>query len=147
MLRQDFCEKTGTKKADIFGISSVSSQGIKELLEQCDTLNLREKEREQQENPIPVREAIVFRPHLAVNPKAFEVTQAEEIFIISGKRIEQIAIQTDFTNPDAVMRVRDVLRKMGIEKELLRKGAKSGDNIRLGKQTFDFQPELFGKQR
>jgi len=42
-------------------------------------------------------------------------------FRASGKRLEQIVRMTDFHNHEAVMRVYDVLEKMGVMKEVEKK--------------------------
>jgi len=51
------------------------------------------------------------------------------------------------SNEEAVLRVRDVLRKMGIEKEIIQKEGKKGDILHIGKKELDFQPNLFGRMK
>jgi GTPase len=65
---------------------------------------------------------------------------AVKYFQVQGKRIEQIANMTDWNNKEARMRVEDVLRKMGIEKELLKLKANEDDIIIIGKKPMKFRP-------
>lgn len=90
----------------------------------------------------PETSHILYRPHLE-NPKYFSVEKiASGQFHVRGKRIEQIANMTDFDNREAAMRVYDVLKKMGISKELKKIGAKDGDRVTIGKQEIEFQAEI-----
>ncbi|MDF2379493.1 MAG: GTPase ObgE [Candidatus Gracilibacteria bacterium] len=81
---------------------------------------------------------VIYRPHLD-NPKYFSIEKvAEETFKISGQRIEQIVNMTDVNNPEAMMRVDDVLFKMGIAKELKKQGAQDGCTLIIGKHELEF---------
>lgn len=40
--------------------------------------------------------------------------EGDMLWTISGKRIEQIVRMTDFANPEAVMRVYDILERLGM---------------------------------
>lgn len=85
---------------------------------------------------------ILYRPHLE-NPKYFSVEKiGKKEFRVRGERVEQIFNMTDMANREAVMRARDVLKKMGIDRELKKIGAKDGDTLFVGKRQIDFQSEL-----
>jgi len=45
---------------------------------------------------------------------------------------------TDFNNEDAVKRFLQIVKVMGVEKELRKQGAKNGDTVRIGDLVFDF---------
>ena len=45
---------------------------------------------------------------------------------------------TNFDNREARMRVEDVLKKMGITKELKRAGAVSGSRLHIGKHEMEY---------
>jgi hypothetical protein len=49
---------------------------------------------------------------------------------------------SDFGNREAILRVRDVLRKMGIETKLLSMGAEEGTMLYFGKKELVFQPDV-----
>lgn len=152
MVRKDFADAINKKTSDVFLLSSVSHQGTTEVLEKAFAAAQKEKEEEWKKNPPEKTERILYQPHLTKNPKSFTVEEIkapqeaeERHFRISGKRIEQIVIMSDMSNEEAVLRVRDIFRKMGVEKELLRKEAKKGDLLFIGKKQIDFQPNLFKK--
>ncbi len=146
MLKEDFFRKTGVKPKNIFSLSSVVGQGTKEIIESCYQIVLVRKAEERLLAPAAERAPQVFRPHLILDPKAFEITLEEEGYRISGQRIEQIVIQSDFSNDEAVMRVRDVLRKMGIEGKLIGLGAEKGATLFFGQKTLEFKPDIFSRK-
>lgn len=81
---------------------------------------------------------IFYRPHLE-NPKFFTIAKiAENLYRVSGKRIEQIANTTDFKNMEALERLHHVFKRMGIVKELKKSGAKDGAQISVGKKTLSY---------
>ena len=130
LLVDDFAKRTKTKKKDIYPISAVSGKGIKKLLYKVSEI-LTSMETVEQE--VDEKEYKIFRPLDDKQRQAnkYSVDQTEDGFVITGKRIEQIAIMTDENNEEALMRVYDVCKKMGIMKELIRLGIKNGDKIRI----------------
>ncbi len=65
-----------------------------------------------------------------------------KLFVISGRRIEQISRMTNVHQDDGVDRVYDVLKKMGIYKELRRAGAKNGDLFKIGPHLFEYHQDM-----
>ncbi|MDP2690826.1 MAG: GTPase ObgE [Candidatus Gracilibacteria bacterium] len=85
---------------------------------------------------------LTYRPHLD-NPKYFAAEKIKEgLYRVSGERIEQIVNMSNFDNREAMMRVRDVLKKMGIVKELKKIGIQDGDRLEIGKHELDFQSDF-----
>lgn len=60
------------------------------------------------------------------------VKRADHTFVVTGKKIESFAKRTDYNNEHGIMRLRDIMKKMGITKELLRLGIVYGDKIVIG---------------
>ena len=146
MIATEFRAATGIPPQRFFAFSSASGEGTTAVLEACFAEVVQIKAAEAQSAPVAPRQPHVFRPHLVQNPKTFEITvEDEDAYRVSGKRIEQIVIQSDFTNAEAVLRVRDVLRKMGIEQQLLARGAKKGSRIHIGEKVLDFKPAVFSR--
>lgn len=126
------------------GIDKLKHELYKYLKEQeeLDKPSLEESELEDEDNqdinPDKPREHILYRPHID-NPKYFSVEKIDEdSYRVTGKRIEQIVNMTNFDNREARMRVEDVLKKMGITKELKRAGATSGSRLHIGKHEMEY---------
>lgn len=164
-LRKALKKSIGQKKRFIMyahGISAATTQGVNELknflfheLEKIPKPVWLQEEIEDYEFEEPSEDAeftepsktskdshILYRPHLE-NPKYFAVEKVgKKQFRVRGERVEQIFNMTDMANREAVMRARDVLKKMGIDRELKKIGAKDGDILYVGKRQIDFQSEL-----
>lgn len=126
-------------KKEVFVISCVTGTGLKELI--FAAWKLLEKLKKELEKPIKkeLEKFKIFRPTIEEDPKRFYVKllkklKTKNVFEVTGRRIEQIVVMTNFANPEAMARVYDVLEKMSINKELRRIGAKFGDEIQIGKQ-------------
>jgi GTP-binding protein len=129
---------------EVLAISALTKKGTKELMLKAFELVQKLKSADQEE--LVASSRIVLRPHLEKRTsKRFEIFKLDSgVYQIIGPRIEQIAIMTDYSNSEGVFRLRDVLRKMGIEKELIRIGAERGDKLLFGQQLsgLDFLPQI-----
>jgi len=129
-------------------ISSASGQGIKDFLKQIFYQVSQEKQKNQKvlEEELEQEERVILRPHLEnkSSKRFFTEKIKEHNFCVHGPRIEQIASMTDYNNKEALQRLKDVMFKMGIEKELLSQGAQRGDSIFFGseKNIFSFAPKI-----
>lgn len=142
------------KKREIHVISSMTGEGIKELVFTLfeEVKKLRQKRTTQLESELAAAENItekVFRPHL--KKKKFEVRfvrkkqeaatgKDRRTFDVTGDRIEQVVKMTDTKNEEGVERIYHFLNKMGIKKELQQKGAKAGDRIRIAGKIIIMRP-------
>lgn len=116
---------------DIFPISAVTGQGLDSLMFKVSELLKTAGPAE----PLVSDEEKVTR-FTAV--ERFSVHKEDGVFVIEGKEVERHYAMTDFGNEDAVKRFLRILKVMGIEDELRRRGAKNGDVVRVGKLEFDF---------
>jgi GTP-binding protein len=89
---------------------------------------------------------IVLRP-VPVDDAGFVVTVNEDgSFNVIGYKPERWVKQTDFANAEAIGYLADRLASYGVEKELFKQGAKSGDEVRIGAGDdaviFDWEPSI-----
>ncbi len=77
----------------------------------------------------------VFTPEDLVGDR-FTVKKEEDRFVVTGKKIERFARKTDFGNVHSVERLRDIMKKTGILKELAKLGAMNGDEIEIADKRF-----------
>ncbi|MGF7186180.1 GTP-binding protein [Desulfitispora alkaliphila] len=115
----------------IFSISAVSGQSVEELIEftskTLETAELEEPDFEEQEV-----KSTVHKPK-----ERFNISRDGEIWVITGEEIEKHLAMTDFENEAAVRRFQNIVKAMGIEKELRESGAKEGDTVRIDDLEFD----------
>jgi GTP-binding protein len=130
-------KKATPKDAVLLAISAQAKQGIPELLRIV--LKVVETERAHQRTA----EAAILAPDVPVltiedQDHAWEVVREEDAYIVRGPKIERFAMRTDFNSPAGVERLRDIMHKQGIVHELVRKGIKHGDSIRIGKGEISY---------
>jgi GTPase len=120
----------GTK---LFAISAQSKAGVKELLYVIK--DVVKKERAKKAKVVPEDAIPVLRLQ---GDDSWRVEKIDNGFHISGSKIERFAERTDFANSHAVERLRDIMRKMGIMHELVRKDVQDGDIIVIGDNSFEY---------
>ena len=69
-------------------------------------------------------------------PETSEDGEAVKVFAVRGAKIEKFARRTNFDQFEAVNRLRDIMKKMGITHELIRQGAVGESIIRIGESEF-----------
>jgi GTP-binding protein len=121
--------KKAAGKTPIYIISAQAHTGLLEVLRAAvELVKFVRDEREKTiaETSVPVIEAVDL-------PDFWRVTSEEDgVFRVTGERIEGFARRTDFTEDDGVRRLRDILAKTGVARELRRQGAEDGDVVRIG---------------
>lgn len=122
------------KNTPLLAISAASGGGVRDLLFLLKKLvnkTSASKKKKAVEIDLPVIT-------LTSADEAWRVTKGKDGFAITGAKIEKFAIRTDFTNPEGIRRLRDIMRKMGIIHELERKGVRPGDKIIIATHTFEY---------
>jgi GTP-binding protein len=116
------------KKAELFAISAQSGLNIQPMLYAVKAAVVKAHAK------VAKKESTEDVPILRLPETAaqWRVTKQDAVFIISGNRIEKFAGRTDFTNEQALRRLRDIMKKMGILHELVRQGIEPGQQIRIG---------------
>lgn len=121
------------KKTKVLAVSGVSGAGLKELLDEVAKMIAH----------LPIVKQEIAQPatHINLEP-AFWVERERELFVVRGKQVERLVAMTNFDLPEALERTQHILKKMGIERELLASGARAGNDVKIGKFEFTFQPEV-----
>lgn len=116
---------TGT---ELFAISAQSGAGVKDLLY---AVKRAWQVQRQQAEAEPKDETPVLT--LQGEDLSWKVTAEKGGFRVAGYRIEKFARRTDFGNEQAVQRLRDIMRRMGIMHELRRQQVEAGQRITIGR--------------
>ena len=118
---KQFKKKVKNKK--IYTISNMTKDGIDKLLYdiyQLIQIPIKEEEIES----IPVKKYI-YEPDFIIEK------DSNNVFVITGKKVEKLAQMTNFKEDEALARFQNILKKMGVEIALEEKGCKVGDTIRI----------------
>lgn len=129
LLLEDFKERVGDKYK-VFPISALTREGLQPLL-----YHLAELLKVTPEFPLfGDDEKIKVYKYIssADDEKGYKITRpSEDVFVISGARIEKIYHMTNISTDEGLMYLTSIIRKMGIEDELRQMGIEEGDTVRL----------------
>lgn len=126
--------------SQIFVISSVAHQGLKELLRalKIEVDNYRLQSKKEEENNDEAEPPIITLSQAEVENSWYtEYLEEEGVYIVKGKKIEKFARRTNFNNIHGVNRLRDIMRKMGIEQEIRRMGGVNESIIEIENNRFE----------
>ncbi len=126
--------------SQIFAISSSAHQGLKDVLralrKQVEAFKSLQNEIEDNEEDEDI--AVISLSKEDINKAWFvEFNEEEGVYEVFGDKIEKFARRTNFMNVHGVNRLRDILRKMGIEHELRRMGAENSSIISISGNQFE----------
>lgn len=132
--------------AEIFAISSAAHRGLKDVLralrKKVEEKRATEEVAVESDDDFEGEELAVISLSEEEISKSWWVEKTaddagETYFIVRGDKIEKFARRTNFANIHGVNRLRDILRKMGIEKELRGQGAKNESYICIADNYFE----------
>lgn len=140
MLIKSLVDAKVVKKAkDVLAISAVAHQGLSPLLYKIGEL-LRTLPKIHLEAPEESNgEIAILKPHLEPSARTFFVERVSpEEIVIKGRRIEQIANMTDPGNPEGMLRLFDIFKKLGILRILRREKGDETVKVQVGKITIPY---------
>jgi len=120
------------KSTSVMAISAQAGTGMTEVLRGLRAVVDKEKAKAVAIQTEKDSQKIVYTLDTPELAWIVEKTGSDD-FKISGQRIEKFARRTDFEDYHGRQRLRDIMKKMGITHELLRKGAQSESNLRFGR--------------
>jgi GTP-binding protein len=121
-------KKAAARGTPVLAFSSLSSQGVNEILRTL--LKQVEKAHKARQKPVKTTELPVIG--LRESDDDWQIKKIKEGFLVTGLKIERFARRTDFKNEEGVERLRDIMRKTGIIRELERQGIEADQTITIG---------------
>lgn len=118
----------------IYPISSIYNEGIKELITD---LNKLVKENANKNFYEELNETHTLYKY--ENKKPFKIYKDNNIWVIEGKEIEDLFLMTRFNEDESILRFARKLKKMGVEDELEKLGAKRGEEVKILDYIFNFK--------
>lgn len=146
LLIQSLVDAKIVKSAQqVFAISAAAHKNLPPLLYHIGaSLQKMPKVHFEKEEVVDENEIVVLKPHLDEGVRAYVVERVnEKEIMIRGKRIEQIANMTNSSNPEAMMRLFDVFKKLGILRLLRREHGNAEVKIKIGKLTIPYEDVPF----
>lgn len=122
-------------KQDVFVISAQAHRGLEPLLDAAVPLiTAARQERERLET----EKAATVHTEISMPDMWLVETDEDGIYRVKGERIEGFARRTNFESEDGVERLRDIMRKIGVARELRRQGIEAGDKVQIGDSELEW---------
>lgn len=132
----------------IIEVSAVSRTGLRELTILLGEIvsDVRQKVADEGEAPVVLRPQPKGRAAEAPIIVEKKKDSEGEYYQVSSARVERWVAQTDFSNDEAIGYLADRMNSAGVEDELSKAGAKTGDRVVIGEGgvVFDFEPTMSG---
>ena len=130
-------EAAAARGWEFMELSAVSGEGLRALIWRLAEM-VEEARRAKAEAVCEEHTLYRFDPS---RERAFHVRREEEGFYVLGERVERLLRSVDIAKPQALAYVQGRLKRMGVEDELFRQGAREGDAVIIADYVFDFMPE------
>lgn len=123
-------EKVIPAKTKLLDISAASHYNTRELVYELAKMVKAERAKQKRKTAKDTLPVLQFTG----GDNHFSVIKEGDIYHVSGAKIERFAVRTDFASSPGVERLRDIMKKTGIMRELERQGIESGQRIVIGRQ-------------
>ncbi len=118
----------------IFEVSAITGKGLDEVITyMADVLD---------ELPEIVDDKEKYEDYILYKfekEEPFVITKENDMFVITGEKIEKLFRMTKFTTDEAVLRFAKKLTRMGVDKKLEEMGAVQGDKVRILDYIFEYR--------
>ncbi|MBH1980163.1 GTPase ObgE [Candidatus Saccharibacteria bacterium] len=128
------------KNAKIFAVSSTAHMGMTDLLRElvkavqyARSIAQTIEGHDDDDDDMPV---ISLSQEAKAEAWAVEYDEEQNVYLVTGDKIEKFARRTNFDGFENINRLRDIMRKLGISHELSRRGATGESTIRIGEDEF-----------
>ncbi|GKU75708.1 GTPase ObgE [Paenibacillus sp. L3-i20] len=137
LFKQKLAEVSGDGQYQIVPISSLTKQGVQELLYKAadvlDTIAVHTEVEEVKAND--ERKVYAFEKKEDIT---FTIHREDEVFVVESDGIARMMKRMNLNSYDAVMRFARIMRKLGIDEALRKQGARDGDMVRVVDYAFEF---------
>jgi len=116
------------KGTPVMAFSSLTREGLNELLRTLQKQVARERRRQAKSQKTEDLPVIGIKP----NDNDWTIEKTDKGFVVSGRQLERFASRTRFGEEPSEERLRDILKKRGVIRQLERQGIETGQTITIG---------------
>ena len=117
---------------EVYPISSVYNEGLDALIKRLGEI----VEESDNQSPTITTTEKIYKYEEEV---PFEIHRENNIWVLTGPKIEELFKMTRFTEDESVMHFAYKLKKMGVDENLEELGAKRGDEVKIMDYIFNFK--------
>lgn len=124
---------------EVLELSALTRQGVSQLLYRCaDMLDAIPDVNEADINEAEEQDRVVVYTAEPEQDQSFVVRRENDLFIVESPYIEKMLKRMNFNSQEAANRFARIMRKMGVDEALRKKGAQDGHYVRIGEFEFEF---------
>jgi GTPase len=116
------------KDTPVMAFSSLTREGLDDMLRTLQKQVAQARRQQAKNKPAEELPVIGIRP----SDTDWRIEKTEDGFVVSGKQIERFAARTRFGEQYSEERLRDILSKRGVIRQLERQGIEPGQTITIG---------------
>ena len=117
---------------EVYPISAVYNEGLDALIKRLGEI----VEESDNQTPTTTTTEKIYKYEEEV---PFEIHRENNIWVLTGPKIEELFKMTRFTEDESVMHFAYKLKKMGVDEKLEELGAKRGDEVKIMDYIFNFK--------
>jgi GTP-binding protein len=131
--RADMATPLQRQESGLETVSAVTGEGIPKLLGQLAILVSDARAAQPK-----ARQIVIHRPQ----PQGVLVERGPDgALVVRGRQAERAVALSDLTDATALAYAQGRLRRLGVDRALVRAGARQGDRVRIGHYEFDWEPD------
>ncbi len=119
------------ERLELFKISAVTGEGIDKLMNRV-TENLKELPKEEL---VEIEEKMVYTLE---DKNEYTVTKQGEEYFVEGPAVERLMGRINIGDNESMHYFQKVIKQLGIEAELIKKGVKEGDTVKFLEWEFEW---------
>lgn len=125
---------------EVFPISAATNQGIQVVLYKVADLldTIPEAPRVEEVKEVAERKVYRYESDEENGLSDFTLKKDNEVYAVTSPSIEKFIKRTNFSSTEGVERFGRIMRKVGLDAALRKRGAKDGDIVRIGDFEFEF---------
>ncbi|NLO90387.1 MAG: GTPase ObgE [Elusimicrobia bacterium] len=121
----------------VFLISAFTGDGVDKLLDEV----IRELNSAPIEKPAEPQAPAIARHYME---PLFTVERTPAgLLAVKGREVDRLVLTTNFDHPEGVIRLRNIFRKIGLNKALAKHGVQDGDTVVIAGREFDWSDAAF----
>ena len=122
-------------KCEVYAISAIKGENLdKALIKIADLIDKSVDDELYEEDKYLSHVLYKFE-----NERPYTIEKVDDYFVIHGEEIEKLFRMTKFESEESILRFARHLRKMGIDDELEKMGAKEGDLVKILDYNFEYR--------
>lgn len=138
-MQVDAVKAVAGRGTEVFAISSSAHQGLKDVLRALRVKVVAARNVEKEIDDVEEGAVVIGLSQQQISDSWLVEKDAETgRFIVTGDKIEKFGRRTDYDNFEGLNRLRDIMKKLGINHELTRAGAVGDSIIVINDREFTF---------